>query len=422
MTEHNALAEYRHRLLQNIKSGSTRSACGMSDSVQVFVNQRRMGSLDRSKGEAALHVRTDHRIEDVQLRSDDGVLLGALAAPDYGVRASHIRLDRDTIELRVQNYGQGGSLNALFSPAPGLWRVTKNALSKVIGTTTPASRFVVPGMRTMAFTQVLLAVLWAGLLVETLTGWKIWDRPSGATVTTSGQTPLAAPISEVAKLQQQIADLSTMQSKAVDTMQAQQQGIAQLQRTLAKVSANQETVASGVLTVKQEIEQRRKGAGRDTDRLTHMLSKVQNEQEQLQAEIQSLTVANDKLSREMSQLDEHNQDLQKRLKAAGLDVSKAVAPTHERPVVAQATDSLPLPEAEARPSFPQPSPFLFWVTFSEGTSEESIDKWVRAMRGRKGPIADGWQAVEIQPPAEPMERFIDHIKQANIVKAVRVSR
>jgi hypothetical protein len=37
-------------------------------------------------------------------------------------------------------------------------------------------------------------------------------------------------------------------------------------------------------------------------------------------------------------------------------------------------------------------------------------------------LADGWQAVEIQPPTEPMERFLDHIKQAKIVKAVRVSR
>jgi hypothetical protein len=424
MEKHYDLAVYRDRLLQNIQSGSTRSACRLSDSVQVFVNQRRMGSLDGSKGEATLQVRTDGRIEDVQLRSEDGVLLGGLSAPDYGVRNSHIRLDRDTVELRVQNYGEGGSVNALFIPAPGLWRSAKNVLSRVASAAAPGGQLlVVPGMRTMAFTQVLLAVLLAGLVAETLSGGNMLDRSPVPPLVTPVQAPWAAPVSEVTKLQQQIAELSNMQTKAVDTIQAQQQGIAQLQRTIAKLSANQESVASGVLTVKQEIEQRRKGAGREVDRLTRMLmSKAQNEQEQLEAEIQSLTVANGKLSKEMSELEERNQDLKKRLKAAGVDVSKAATPARERPMVAQATESSPLPEvAEARPSSPQ-QPFLFWVSFSDGTSQESIDNWVRDMRGRKGTFADGWQAVEIQPPTEPMERFLDHIKQAKIVKAVRVSR
>ena len=416
------VAEYRQRLLQNITSGSTRSACRVFDSVQVFVNQQRMGSLDGSKGEATLHVRTESRIDDVQLRSDDGVLLGGLSGPNYGVRDSHIRLHRSAVELRVQNYGQGGSVSAVFIPALRAWHLAKDALSRVAGAAAPTGQLFVPGMRTMAFTQVLMAVLLTGLVVGTVNGWKTFEQ-SPASPVSPGQAPWAAPLSEVAKLQRQIGELSHMQTKAIDTVQAQQQGIAQLQRTIAKLSANQETMASGVLTVKQEMEQRRKGAGREADRLTRMLmSKAQNEQEQLEAEIQSLTVANDKLSKEMSDLEVRNLDLKKRLKAAGIDVSKAATQTQERPMVAQATESSPSPEVrEERPSSPQP-PFLFWVTFSDGTSQESIDNWVRDMRGRKGPLADGWQAVEIQPPTEPMERFLDHIKQAKIVKAVRVSR
>jgi hypothetical protein len=65
---------------------------------------------------------------------------------------------------------------------------------------------------------------------------------------------------------------------------------------------------------------------------------------------------------------------------------------------------------------------LFWVTFSDGTSQESIDQWVREVRGRKGALSEWWQAVEIVPPTEPMDRFLDQIKQTKIVKAVRVSR
>jgi hypothetical protein len=65
---------------------------------------------------------------------------------------------------------------------------------------------------------------------------------------------------------------------------------------------------------------------------------------------------------------------------------------------------------------------LFWVTFSDGTSQESIDQWVNDMHGHKGALSNGWQAVEIVTPAESMDRFLDQIKQAKIVKAVRVSR
>lgn len=77
--------------------------------------------------------------------------------------------------------------------------------------------------------------------------------------------------------------------------------------------------------------------------------------------------------------------------------------------------------AEARPATPQPI-FLFWVTVSDGTSQESIDQWVREMQGQKGELSEGWQAVGIVPPTEPMDRFLDQIKQTKIVKAVRVSR
>ncbi|HEV8326985.1 MAG TPA: hypothetical protein VGQ08_05835 [Nitrospiraceae bacterium] len=44
------------------------------------------------------------------------------------------------------------------------------------------------------------------------------------------------------------------------------------------------------------------------------------------------------------------------------------------------------------------------------------------MRGEKGILSEGWQAIEIVPLAEPMDRFLDQIKQSKIVKAVRVTR
>jgi hypothetical protein len=416
------LVAYRERLLQGMKDGVRRSACGGSDPIQVFVNQRRVGLLNGAESEATLQIQSDARIDSVQLRSEDGVLLGGLCAPEYGFRTSRVLLNRNTIELHVQNHAQGGSVRAVCIPAPSLWLRARRALAGVAVTAAPRPAAVaVPGMRAIVFAQVLLAVALAGLGADRIAGWM---TPAHLPLpVTQTEAPWAAPLAEVAKLKQQLVELSRMQAEAVDTIQTQQQGMAQLQRTMAKLSSSQESVASSVLTVKQEMEQRRKGSVRDVDRMTRLImSRAQSEQEQLAAEIRSLTVANDRLSKEMADLEQHNQDLQKRLKSAGVDVSKASGSDREKPMMAQQGETAQPPRvAEARPGSAQP-PFLFWVTFSEGTSQDSIDQWVHQMRGRKGTLSEGWQAVEIVPPTEPMEHFLDQIKQAKIVKAVRISR
>jgi hypothetical protein len=416
------LVDYRERLLNALQAGARRSACGASDAIQVFVNQRRVGLLDGAGVEATLQVQTDTRIDTIQLRSEDGVLLGGLSAPEYGFRTTRIPLTRSAVELEIRNTPQGGSLSAIFTPKPGLWHRARMALTRVATTADrrPAQE-VAYGMRALAFTQALLVIVVVGLATDRMTGWLTSERTPPPV--TPAEAPWAAPLAEVAKLRQQLVELAQMQTKAVETIQTQQQGIAQLQRTMVKLSSTQETVASSVLTVKQDMEQRRKASRRDIERMTQMLmSQAHTEQEQLEAEIHSLTVANDRLSKEMADLEKNNQDLKKRLKSAGMDVSKATVSDRDKPIVAQQGETGQPPQvAEARPNAQQ-QPFLFWVTFSDGTSQESIDQWVNDMHGHKGALTNGWQAVEIITPAEPMDRFLDQIKQAKIVKAVRVSR
>jgi hypothetical protein len=418
-------AAYRERLLKGMRAGICRSGCGPADLIQVFVNQRLVGLLDRAGAEATLQVQSQTQIDSVQLRSEDGVLLGGLSAPEYGFRSSRISLTRATVELRVHNTAQGGSVRAVCIPSPSFWHRTRRAWVGVADSAAPRPvAFAGPGMRAVAFTQVVLAVALVGLVADRITGWMTPVRPP--LPVTQAEVPWAAPLGEVTKLEQQLVELSQMQAKTVETIHTQQQGMAQLQRTMAKLSSTQETVASSVLTVKQEMEQRRKGAARDADRMTRVImSRAHSEQEQLEAEIHSLTVANDRLANELSQLDQNNQELKKQLKSAGVDVSKATIPDREKPIVARqhgAIQPSTTPQvAEARPTSHQP-PVLFWVTFSDGASQESIDQWVREMRGQKGTLSDGWQAVEIVPLVEPMDRFLDQIKQTKIVKAVRVSR
>jgi chromosome segregation ATPase len=187
---------------------------------------------------------------------------------------------------------------------------------------------------------------------------------------TQADTPSAAPLGEVVRLDQQLTALSQMQAKAVETIQAQQQGMAQLQRTMAKLSSAQDAVVSNVLNVRQEMEQRRKGSAHDAARMTRVImSRAHSEQEQLEAEIHSLTIANDRLSNEMADLEQHNQDLKKRLQSAGVDVSKSVGSDREKWMLTPRDEAIQtsyIPQvATARPSSPLPP--------QRGTSVEAAE-------------------------------------------------
>jgi hypothetical protein len=317
---------YRARLLKGIREGIGRSARAASDPIQVFVNQRRVGVLDGTR--ATFQVQSEAHIDSVHLRSEDGVLLGGLSAPEHGSRNSRISLTRDSVELRVHNTAQGGSVSAVYFPAPNLWHRTRQALGSVTESVTPRPiAFAGSGMRAVVFAQVLLAGAVVGLVADRMTGW-LTPVPPPLPVT-QPKVPAAAPLAEVTKLEQQLAEVSRMQTKVVETIQMQQQGMAQFQRTMAKVSSTQESVVSSMLTVKQEMEQRRKGGDR-ADRMTRVImSRAHSEQEQLEAEIHSLIVANDRLSKEMADLEQHNRDLKKRLQSAGVDVSKATVSDRE---------------------------------------------------------------------------------------------
>jgi hypothetical protein len=218
---------------------------------------------------------------------------------------------------------------------PSFWRRARRALVGVADGAAPRPvTFAGSGLRTIAFTQVLLAVALVVLVADRTTGWMTPVRPP--LPVTQAEAPWTVPLAEVAKLEQQLVELSRMQAKAMETIQTQQQEMAQLQRTMTKLSSTQETVASSVLTVKQEMEQRRRGVGRDADRMTRVImNQAKSVQEQMEAEIHSLTVANDRLSNELSQLDQNNQELKKRLKSADVDVSKATIPDREKPMVEQ---------------------------------------------------------------------------------------
>jgi DNA repair exonuclease SbcCD ATPase subunit len=414
------LASYKACLLKRLEEQARRSSNSPidgpsgTDLVQVLVNGQRIGWLSTNKSDAAVRFHCRGSVDYVELRSEDGFLLGGLLAPERGVRFTRIALGRDWVELSIANTAGGALISAIYHAVPNVWRRLVGQLgmnlARIVGVadSRPVASPLASSLRLIAITQVALTLSVVWLAADRLSEWM---RREG--------TSTAVTRAEVAKMEQQIDALARLQAEAVDTIQSQQQGMAQLQSAIVELSSAQESVASSVMTVKKEIELRRKKSGREVERMARLLiSRAQVDQQQLEAEIRNLTVANERLSKEMTRLIEQNNDLMKRLKTMEVDVSKQVIPRQE-PImtVAQEDDQRAVDVAQTLPQ-----PFLFWVHFHDGTPEEHIEQWVQEMQGRRGGIEEGWQEVQVMQLDLPTDRFLEQVKGAKIVKAVRLAR
>jgi chaperonin cofactor prefoldin len=393
MVQEEDLELYRSQLLDLRSERPSHSVRGLVDPIQVYVNERRVGELKGAEIEATLHVHGVDHIETVQLRTEDGRLLGGLVAPESGFRTTRVQFSADTVELCVHNTVQGGSLSAVFIPAPSFWNRTWTILADV------ADRWMVRrpestmayGIRTVAFTQVLLAT---------------------------------AVIGEVEQLAKQLRELRLMQTKVGDALQSQEKGMTLLHQTMARLSSTQESVASSVVMVKEEIEKRQESTEREADRPVQLpVGRGVVDQEQFETAIHGLATDNERLSKQIAGLEEHNRTLTAKLQMAIAHVAKAVEQNPERVVAREADVARKhqlVPVADSRQNT-QAQPFLFWVTFSEGTTQESIDQWVNGMKGHKGSLNEGWQEVQIIPPPVPPDLFLEQIKGEKIIKEARLN-
>jgi septal ring factor EnvC (AmiA/AmiB activator) len=229
------------------------------------------------------------------------------------------------------------------------------------------------------------------------------------------------PHADFDRLQSRLDEVAHQLAAALQTVQTQQQEIVGLRRTIEVVTRTQERMNTNVLTVQREVGSRSKGVQREVESLTRLLlSKAQDEQEQLRAQLQSLTIANDRLTKEIADLGTQNRELKDRLKSAGVDVSKATPAAATGPAMAgkPKTENQSTQIAESRSDAGR-SPFTFWVSFQDGTSEESIQHLIDEIRGRRGSAEAGWYPVEIMPsPPEPPDLFLESLRHAKIVKAV----
>ncbi len=424
MVQEEDLELYRSQLLDSMSERPVHSVRGLSDPIQVYVNERRVGELKGAETEGTLHVHGVDHIETVQLRTEDGQLLGGVVAPESGFRANRVRLSADTVELCVQNTLQGGSLSAVFIPAPSFWRRTWNSLADVADrwTVRRSESTMAYGFRTVAFTQAILAIAVVGLVADRV---MIWIAPEHIVApTVQAEALRTASIGEIEQLAKQLRELRLMQTKVGEALQSQEKGMTLLHQTMARLSSTQESVASSVVMVKEEMEKRQEGPEREADRPAQLPpGKGSVDQEQFELAIHGLASDNERLSKQIAGLEEHNRMLTAKLQTAIAHVAKAAEQGPERVVAREADVARKhqlLPVVDSRQSA-QAQPFLFWVTFSEGTTQESIDQWVNGMKGHKGVQNEGWQEVQILPPPVPPDLFLEQIRGEKIIKEARLN-
>ncbi len=415
MEQNKDLAAYCARVLGMLNMNTSRSLRGPSDVIHVFINERRVGMLNGREAESSLQFQRQGCVDHIQLRSEEGIIIGSLSAPECGFRAARLPLSKGTVELRIRNSVEGGSASAMFIPAPRRWSGLLRNMAESVQTMAlrPVTDGTAHGMRMVVVLQVLLAVVVLGLAAD-----RIMSR-----VTPDG-TPQVATQTEVAKLEQQLGDLTRMQAKAVESIQSQQQGMVRLQLEIAKLSSSQREIGAGRQVARQTSGHVEEGRGQDAAQSSRVvMSRASTDHRQLKDEIRNLTVENARLSREMAELAEQNQDLEKMLKLASPEVSKATVTDQDNSMPIQQPDLEPVasmsPLAEVRD---HAQPFLFWVNFSEGTTQESIDQWVHDMQGHMVSVNGGWQEVEVTQPSMPTDRFLEQVREANIVKAARIDQ
>ena len=278
------------------------------------------------------------------------------------------------------------------------------------------------GMRTVAFTQALLAVAVVGLVVDRTMIWMNPEHMVASTVQTG--TLSTASITEIEQLAKQLGELRLMQAKVGEALQSQEKGMTLLHQTMARLSSTQESVATSVVMVKEEMEKRQEGPERDADRPTQVtVGTGVVDQEQFEVAIHGLAADNDRLSKQIAGLEEHNRIVTAKLQTAMAHVAKAIEQSPERLVAREADMARKhqlVPVVDNRSST-QSQPFLFWVTFSEGTTQESIDQWLNGMKGHKGAQNEGWQEVQILPPPVPPDLFLEQIRGEKIIKEARLN-
>ncbi|OLC44559.1 MAG: hypothetical protein AUH74_00010 [Nitrospirae bacterium 13_1_40CM_4_62_6] len=366
MEEEGQLSAYRERLLDSLRDFPERRRRERPDSLRVFVNQECVGTLTcGGAGSMSVFTSRGRPVHAIEVRTSTGLLVGGLCAETAGMRRAEFPVAMRTLEVSVENRLEGGSVRVAYCAASPVRDWVKNRLTAVKTGMAGQSLSLSPDFWRMARVagQAALVVSVLLLAADRLTDrWGL--KETVARFTTIAETSgmkLAAAEDALIKQEKVLTSLAR-------TVKAQKQYLTRVQRAVGVMAQEQQQFSASVET-----------------RVFAELSQATTERERMHDQIQSLTVAKDAMSKDI----------------AVLETRAKVAEIRQ--------------ETQVRP-------FMFWVSFQDGTPEESIDSLIREIHGRTGQINAGWYKVEVSlPPPQTADSFVESLKKATIVKAVKTS-
>ena len=421
MDQDDPLNDYRRYLLGALSAqaaGAPRE--DNPGQCQVLVNHERVGSLDCSAYEPTFVFSSREQVvRQIEVRTEDGTLLGALSAPEFGFKTVHIPVGRHGIEITIHNRFQGGSATTTFrSAASRSMSERREAPSRL-----PADLVESPSRRlnwtsALVCAQVLLVAAVVVLGVDRLSGGRSESRAPA--LPPSVGNPSTAGAADVLQLEDRLSLLSRSHQAALETARTQQEELGKLRQALAALGSTHREMTAQLATAHLRAPKGRRDVHQEIETMAEMLiSRADADQEQLREEIQTLAASNDKLAKQLSALEAGNHELKSRLKSAGVDVSKASSVEEQKPAVAQQSDSAGSVQVAEKPREKPNNPTLFWVTFQDGTNDQNIEQLVREIHGRRGQRRAEWTSLEVDlPDPNTQAGFLESLKKTSIVKAV----
>ncbi|MBI4400425.1 MAG: hypothetical protein HY581_02195 [Nitrospirae bacterium] len=401
MEQDGQLSAYREHLLDALRDLPERRRGESSGSLQVFVNQECVGTVDcEGTSTTLLSVSQQQPVREVEIRTAAGLLVGSLSAQEVGMKVARFSLGTEALEVSVQNRSDGGSVRVTYRAPALLWdRVQNMAMAMVRGfgrrgtrvlpehvSLTPAPSLLLnhawPKLAVVA--QIVLASAVVLLVVDRLTD-RFGTESTVAQVAPNSEPSVIKPTileEALARQEQRLLKLTQTQEAAVQTLKAQQREIGRLHRAVV-------------------------------------------ERERMRDQLQRLTAAKEALSRDVALLEVRNRELEHGLKEQAVALAKVLLPQPPDKPTAGGGSEATLPPPIQPPQMAEvrrENPFTFWVSFQDGTSEESIEHLIHEIHGRRGPTSAGWYNVEVNlPQPQTQDGFFESLKKTKIVKAIATS-
>lgn len=358
---------YRETLLKALRERLARGPEADPGQVRVFVNRACIGALDCDRGEATLvYASQNGPVSWLELRSESGALVGSLHAQDFDTKTVRFTAGGTLFAVTVQNGPERASATVSARPAYVRSRVR------------PAPALATARSLAAPLAQAGLVVAVVGLLV---------DRG----------------VERQALMQAMTASLEVQRQELADVHRVADDLSRELQDLRAQAGRAPEPAVSKNVAAEQRAQRL----------LMAELRRAADERKRLLRKIRELADKEEVTGRTLAALQVRSAEPEPKA------VPPSPTPMPEPPAAPDPAPAPPPLRSSAVMPDPSAPPLMFWVSFQDGTSEESIQRLIGEIHGRKGSVDAGWYNVEVVTPNPGTpEAFLESIRKSKIVRAV----